>query len=140
MVFFICEVCNESLKKNKVDSHRNACWNAWVFYCMDCGQRFEGAAYKEHTTCMSESQKYEGKFFVPKDNKGDVKQQQWLQSAQQRMEAAPGRTLPSHHPATPRPFSSPPALPPALESPMRAPVVVRGEPAAQEVCRLADAV
>ena len=90
MVFFICQVCNESLKKNKVDGHWSMCPHAWVFNCMDCGQRFEGDGYKQHTTCITESQKYEGKFYVPKENKGDVKQQQWLQNAQRRLEGAAG--------------------------------------------------
>ena len=91
MVFFICEVCNESLKKNKVATHSNICRNAWVFHCMDCGQRFEGDEYASHTSCISESQKYEGKLYVHKENKGDVKQQTWLAGVQRRLEASPGQ-------------------------------------------------
>uniref|UniRef100_A0A7S0LKP1 Zinc finger C2H2 LYAR-type domain-containing protein n=1 Tax=Coccolithus braarudii TaxID=221442 RepID=A0A7S0LKP1_9EUKA len=90
MVFFICEVCNASLKKNKVENHCYECRDAWVFACMDCGKRFQGDEYKSHTSCISESQKYEGKFFVQKENKGDVKQQTWIEVAQKRLEGAAG--------------------------------------------------
>mmetsp|Transcript_38348 Transcript_38348/g.80574 ORF Transcript_38348/g.80574 Transcript_38348/m.80574 type:complete len:346 (-) Transcript_38348:395-1432(-) len=92
MVFFICEVCNESLKKNKVETHSNTCRNCWIFSCLDCGKHFEGQDYRAHTSCISESQKYEGKFFVAKENKGDVKQQAWLEGVQRRLESAAGKS------------------------------------------------
>lgn len=38
-----------------------------------------GDDYKNHTRCISENQKYGGKGFEAKANKGDVKQQQWIQ-------------------------------------------------------------
>jgi cell growth-regulating nucleolar protein len=88
MVFFICEVCNECIKKPKVDQHINVCRNAWVFCCMDCGERFQGPAYKAHTACMTEAERYEGKFYVPKDKKGDKKQQSWTESVLSRLESA----------------------------------------------------
>ncbi|EOD25623.1 hypothetical protein EMIHUDRAFT_237390 [Emiliania huxleyi CCMP1516] len=89
MVFFICETTNECIKKPKVEAHMRKHPNAWVFCCMDCGARFEGEAYKEHTSCMSEAQRYEGKFYVPKENKGEKKQQSWMESVLAALEAAP---------------------------------------------------
>ena len=89
MVFFICETTNECIKKPKVEAHMRKHPNAWVFCCMDCGARFEGEAYKAHTSCMSEAQRYEGKFSVPKENKGEKKQQSWMESVLAALEAAP---------------------------------------------------
>lgn len=38
-----------------------------------------GDDYKNHIRCISEDQKYGGKGYEAKANKGDVKQQLWLQ-------------------------------------------------------------
>lgn len=38
-----------------------------------------GDDYKTHIKCISEDQKYGGKGYEAKTNKGDVKQQQWIQ-------------------------------------------------------------
>uniref|UniRef100_A0A0E9PDH9 Zinc finger C2H2 LYAR-type domain-containing protein n=1 Tax=Anguilla anguilla TaxID=7936 RepID=A0A0E9PDH9_ANGAN len=38
-----------------------------------------GDDYKNHLKCISEDQKYGGKGYEAKSNKGDVKQQQWIQ-------------------------------------------------------------
>lgn len=38
-----------------------------------------GDDYKNHVKCISEDQKYGGKNYEAKANKGDVKQQQWVQ-------------------------------------------------------------
>ena len=78
MVFFVCEACNESLKKNKVETHRWSCRGCWVLTCVDCSKQFAGDEYMAHTSCMSEAQRYEGKLYVHKENKGDVKQQACL--------------------------------------------------------------
>lgn len=40
---------------------------------------FRGDDYKEHVKCVSEDQKYGGKGFEAKTNKGDAKQQEWIQ-------------------------------------------------------------
>ena len=58
MVSFICDACQETVKKNKVDAHSWRCKNCWVLSCVDCGVRFEGEAYKAHTSCISEAEKY----------------------------------------------------------------------------------
>ncbi|XP_072315638.1 cell growth-regulating nucleolar protein [Eucyclogobius newberryi] len=79
MVFFTCNACGESLKKAQVDKHVNMCRGCQVLSCIDCGKDFWGDDYKDHVRCISEDQKYGGKGFEAKANKGDVKQQQWLQ-------------------------------------------------------------
>lgn len=38
-----------------------------------------GDDYKNHNKCISEDQKYGGKGFEAKANKGEVKQQQWIE-------------------------------------------------------------
>lgn len=40
---------------------------------------FRGDDYKEHVRCVSEDQKYGGRNFEAKTNKGDAKQQEWIQ-------------------------------------------------------------
>lgn len=44
-----------------------------------------GNDYKNHNKCISEDQKYGGKGFEAKANKGDVKQQQWIEVKWHRM-------------------------------------------------------
>ena len=63
MVSFICDACQETVKKNKVDAHSWRCRNCWWLSCVDCGVRFEGEAYKEHTSCISEAEKYQGALY-----------------------------------------------------------------------------
>lgn len=94
MPVFICEACNETLKKNKVDEHSWKCRGCWILSCMDCNKRFEGEAYKEHTTCVTEAERYQGHLYVPKDNKGEVKQQAWLDIMQAKLDTASGASLP----------------------------------------------
>ncbi|KAG7267829.1 hypothetical protein CRUP_017035 [Coryphaenoides rupestris] len=79
MVFFTCNACGESLKKAQVEKHVNMCRGCEVLSCIDCGKDFWGNDYKNHIKCISEDQKYGGKGFEAKSNKGDVKQQQWIQ-------------------------------------------------------------
>jgi hypothetical protein len=38
-----------------------------------------GNDYRNHLKCITEDQKYGGKGFEAKSNKGEVKQQQWIQ-------------------------------------------------------------
>lgn len=85
MVVFTCGECNESLKKNQVEKHyQTRCRNCNMLSCVDCGKDFWGEAYKEHIKCISEEEKYSGKNYKPKPNanKGEVKQEQWLQKVQ----------------------------------------------------------
>lgn len=85
MVFFTCNACGESLKKAQVDKHVNICRGCNVLSCIDCGKDFWGGDYKNHIKCISEDQKYGGKGYEAKANKGDVKQQQWIQRIHEAM-------------------------------------------------------
>jgi hypothetical protein len=70
MVFFICETCQETLRKKQIERHcQSACRGAWVFTCIDCNKGFEGYEYEAHTECITESQKYHGKFAKPVKSK-----------------------------------------------------------------------
>ncbi|KAM9580531.1 cell growth-regulating nucleolar protein isoform 1-T1 [Guaruba guarouba] len=79
MVVFTCNACGESVKKAQVEKHVNICRNCQCLSCMDCGKDFWGDDYTEHVKCVSEDQKYGGKDFEAKTNKGDAKQQEWIQ-------------------------------------------------------------
>lgn len=85
MVFFTCNACGESLKKAQVEKHVNICRNCQVLSCIDCGKDFWGDDYQNHVKCISEDQKYGGKGFEAKANKGDVKQQQWIQKVHEAL-------------------------------------------------------
>jgi len=82
MVYFTCNACGASLKKNQVEKHyMNQCRSCEVLTCIDCQKDFPGDAYKEHTSCISENEKYGGKGWQPKANanKGAKKQAAWLE-------------------------------------------------------------
>ena len=65
MVVFICESCGSTLKKQQVDKHCNGpCRNAWAFTCVECMVTLEGYGYKDHNECMTEVQKFQGKFIA----------------------------------------------------------------------------
>ena len=66
MVHFVCEVCQETLRKNKLDSHFQDCKRA-QYTCLDCSTTFQGDSYRKHTSCISEEQKYQKN--VSKDTK-----------------------------------------------------------------------
>lgn len=83
MVFFTCNGCGESMKKGQVEKHLVICRNCSSLSCMDCGKDFLGDSYKSHLKCITENEKYGGKAFEAKANKGDVKQQQWIQRIQE---------------------------------------------------------
>ncbi|XP_046571549.1 cell growth-regulating nucleolar protein-like [Haliotis rubra] len=83
MVFFSCNVCNEALKKNQVEKHcMTKCRNCQSVCCIDCGQDFWGNDFEKHTKCISEDQKYSGKGYVAKVNKGEAKQDRWIEQVQ----------------------------------------------------------
>ncbi|KAJ1733592.1 hypothetical protein LPJ61_001484 [Coemansia biformis] len=60
MVSFVCNYCQETLKKAKLDPHAQRCRNA-SFSCIDCNVDFAGTTYRQHTSCISETEKYQGK-------------------------------------------------------------------------------
>lgn len=82
MVFFVCEGCNETLKKNKVDAHAARCRNCWAVSCVDCSVVFKGNDYAAHTSCISEAQKHEGALYREKASNGKKKQspqERWME-------------------------------------------------------------
>lgn len=67
MVYFTCDVCGESVKKKQIEKHcQTKCRNAWNFTCMDCNKVFSGYDYEKHTSCVSETERYAGKFLSAK--------------------------------------------------------------------------
>lgn len=69
MVNFICETCQATLRKNQIERHcQGACRDAWVFTCIDCSKEFAGYEYVSHNECITEAQKYHGKFAKPTKN------------------------------------------------------------------------
>lgn len=42
-----------------------------TYSCLDCGQAFTLATYKNHVKCLTEGKKYGGKNYVEKENKVD---------------------------------------------------------------------
>ncbi|RZF39561.1 hypothetical protein LSTR_LSTR001082 [Laodelphax striatellus] len=87
MVFFTCQHCGASLKKNTVEKHymtecRNRSPN---LTCVDCLKDFLGDAYVAHTSCMTEDEKYSAKGFKskPPSDKGAKKQVSWMSTIQE---------------------------------------------------------
>ena len=66
MVFFVCEGCNETLKKHQVDKHALRCRQCQAVTCVDCSVTFYGNDYAAHISCISEAEKYEGSLFKAK--------------------------------------------------------------------------
>ena len=64
MPSFVCDHCQETLKKAKLDQHAQRCRQA-VFSCIDCYKTFKGVEYRDHFTCITEVQKYHQKTPVP---------------------------------------------------------------------------
>ncbi|KAH3683265.1 hypothetical protein WICPIJ_005734 [Wickerhamomyces pijperi] len=65
MVTFSCEACNESMLKKKADQHTQRCRGAY-FTCIDCSTTFNGNEYRQHTSCITEDQKYQKALYRPK--------------------------------------------------------------------------
>lgn len=86
MVYFECQKCNESLKKPKVAKHLQHC-NSGFVSCIDCSKVFAWNEWEAHTSCMSESQKYQGKDYQAKEkeNKGAKKQDAWTDNVRERI-------------------------------------------------------
>lgn len=85
MVFFNCNACGESMKKNQVEKHyHQQCRSCQVLSCVDCGKEFWGNDYEQHTKCISEEEKFGGKNYKPKPNanKGEQKQELWVTQVQ----------------------------------------------------------
>ena len=63
MVTFVCDSCQETLKKAKLDAHASKCRGA-RFSCVDCSTSFSGIQYRLHNTCITEVEKYQKTNFV----------------------------------------------------------------------------
>lgn len=59
MPSFVCDACQETLKKQQLDKHFPRC--RATFSCIDCYRTFAGTSYRQHTSCITEVQKYHDK-------------------------------------------------------------------------------
>lgn len=57
-------VCQDIIKKPKLDQHRSRCHGAY-FTCIDCNTTFERTDYRNHTSCMTEAQRYQKGLYRP---------------------------------------------------------------------------
>ncbi|CAH1785076.1 unnamed protein product [Owenia fusiformis] len=64
------------------------CRSCEVLSCVDCSKEYWGDEYKQHTKCISEEEKYSGKGFQAKANKGEVKQDKWLSQVERAITKA----------------------------------------------------
>ena len=81
MAVFICECCGATLKKQQVDKHCvGKCANAWQFTCVECMTTLEGFDYQDHNECMTEVQKFQGKF-IEKQRQEKLKSKENKKSA-----------------------------------------------------------
>ena len=78
MVFFVCEGCNETLKKGQVDGHAKKCRSCNAVTCIDCSVTFYGNDYDMHISCVSEAEKYEKSLYKGKKVKLNP-QDAWMQ-------------------------------------------------------------
>lgn len=69
MVSFSCEVCNDTIQKKKLDQHKQKCPEAY-YTCLDCGVTFEDQQYRQHVSCITESEKYEKSARKPRKQQG----------------------------------------------------------------------
>jgi cell growth-regulating nucleolar protein len=77
-VFFVCEGCNESLKKNQVDKHASRCRSCHAVTCVDCSVTFYGNDYAAHLVCVSEAEKYEKTLYKAKAVTKLNPQESWI--------------------------------------------------------------
>ena len=84
-MFFCCNGCGESLKKQKVEQHPFSCRSS--VSCIDCNTNFSGNEYKKHTQCMTEAERYQGNLYEAKENKGALKQNSWMESVRHAADA-----------------------------------------------------
>ena len=95
MVSFTCEQCQDTINKPRIAQHIQRCRGAWYFSCLDCFGNFDGDTVKNHTSCVTEDQRYQGKLYKPK--------------------TGPVRAAASSS-GTPQPILQPPPQPPLAET------------------------
>jgi cell growth-regulating nucleolar protein len=66
MVSFYCEQCCDTLKKPKLLQHLSRCKSA-QFTCIDCSTTFQGNEFQNHTSCISEAEKYQKHLYIKKN-------------------------------------------------------------------------
>ncbi|KNE68201.1 hypothetical protein AMAG_12880 [Allomyces macrogynus ATCC 38327] len=115
MVSFICDHCQETVKKPKADQHVNRCWPP-ALSCVDCSVSFTSQSYKSHTSCISEAEKYQKSLYKAprssKQNNDNNQRQQQHKQQQLQPPAAPAATPVEQEPT--------PAASPVPESKKRA--------------------
>lgn len=62
MVYFVCNKCQETIRKNKVDEHTMRCHPS-SYSCVDCGKDFSISAARAHNSCITEEEKYQGNLY-----------------------------------------------------------------------------
>ncbi|CAB0040913.1 unnamed protein product [Trichogramma brassicae] len=100
MVVFTCNHCGDSLQKPKVAKHYQfACRKGIFLTCVDCHKDFYEDEYTAHTKCITENQRYGGKDYVekPSCNKGERKQQAWLEIVQNVLTNTPNLSGPERN-------------------------------------------
>ncbi|KAF4517564.1 hypothetical protein B566_EDAN005128 [Ephemera danica] len=85
MVVFVCNNCNDSLKKPQVELHlsRSRCQGCSVS-CLDCHRDFDRQSVKHHIKCVTEEERYSGGNFKPKVStvNGERKRNEWMELVQ----------------------------------------------------------
>lgn len=93
MVFFSCDGCGEMLKKSRVDAHAARCNRCESVSCVDCSISFWGDDYRNHTSCITEAERYEKTVYTgPKKNDTNRKltpQEKWQAIIREALERAP---------------------------------------------------
>lgn len=73
MVTFNCEICNDTVPKKNTEKHYYRCPNAY-YTCIDCSKTFDdGYSYKQHTSCISEDEKYQKSLYRGKKGANKLK-------------------------------------------------------------------
>eukprot|EP00941_MAST-03F_sp_MAST-3F-sp1_P000928 g928.t1 len=83
MVTFTCMHCSASLRKPAVKKHLCHC-STNELACIDCGESFTAVSYQQHTSCLTEEQKYYGQFASAPSSKKKRRcpQERWMSSVQ----------------------------------------------------------
>ncbi|XP_043462621.1 cell growth-regulating nucleolar protein [Leptopilina heterotoma] len=101
MVVFTCNNCGECLQKPKVAKHfqfHSRCTPIFLT-CVDCHKDFRGDEYVKHTKCITENERYGGKGFQLKAsaNKGERKQQEWINVVQNLLNSSTDLSAPERN-------------------------------------------
>eukprot|EP01062_Namystynia_karyoxenos_P067793 TRINITY_DN61867_c0_g1_i1.p1 TRINITY_DN61867_c0_g1~~TRINITY_DN61867_c0_g1_i1.p1 ORF type:complete len:243 (+),score=90.17 TRINITY_DN61867_c0_g1_i1:92-730(+) len=67
MPSFTCGNCGDVVKKPKVPDHARWCWTE-QWSCIDCNKYFDNEQIKTHTSCVTEVERYAGKWLEKKKN------------------------------------------------------------------------